>query len=651
MASPRDRARELLHRRTVEMAETLPGVADETIVPTQRLSDAAAQEALVVLTDLIARGGHELDPRFSVGEVVGKGGMGTVRLARQRALDRDVVVKSLRESKRSPQATAELLREAWVTGALEHPNVVPVYDIGLDGEGNPGIVFKRIEGVTWSALIRDPEQVAARFGTHDLLEWNLRVLMQVSNAARFAHSRGIVHRDLKPDNVMIGEFGEVYVVDWGIAVSLRDDGTGRLPLAADATDMAGTPCYMAPEMLGGAAPEISERTDIYLLGAILYEILTGRPPHGGDSPLQVFTSVLESEPALPPGAPEVLVRICRRAMAPQPEQRFSGAVELHRALQDFLQHRGSDALVHQAEAHFVKMHDLLAEAPADSREIHEDRRQELYKLYGACRFGFLEALSAWPDNPAALAGLRSATQTMIEYELGHDDPRAAAALMADVARVVEYPPSQRARVEHALRAKAREEDRAAELKTLGHELDIRIGARTRAVVVLFMGLSWVVVPFIVGLVRDISTVYPGNVRMAVWSSGVVLFYAVVVYAARRTLLQSAINRRLVVMMGFMLIGQSILHLGAGLGGVTPAVAQGVQFFYWCGVITAVTGLVEVRLFPTALAYLGGFFAAMAAPDLRFFTMAGANLVLLVNALIIWMPRAPHERRQATSPPR
>src|SRR5678815_4585974 len=105
---------------------------------------------------------------------------------------------------------------------------------------------------------------------------------RVLNAVRFAHSRGILHRDLKPANVMIGEFGEVYLVDWGIAVSLRDDGSGRLPLAANATEPAGTPVYMAPEMLGrDGLPPLSERTDIYLAGAVLFEIVAGRPPHEG----------------------------------------------------------------------------------------------------------------------------------------------------------------------------------------------------------------------------------------------------------------------------------------------------------------------------------------------------------------------------------
>src|SRR4029079_14794763 len=144
----------------------------------------------------------------------------------------------------------DLLREAWITGAIEHPNVVPVHHVALDDDGSPVVVMKRISGAAWSELIEDADEVFRRFGASDLLEWNVGILMQVLNAVRFAHSRGILHRDLKPANVMIGEFGEVYLVDWGIAVSLRDDGSGRLPLAANATEPAGAPVYNGPGEVG-----------------------------------------------------------------------------------------------------------------------------------------------------------------------------------------------------------------------------------------------------------------------------------------------------------------------------------------------------------------------------------------------------------------
>src|SRR3954468_5595472 len=147
----------------------------------------------------------------------------------------------------------------------------------------------------------------------DALDWNLQQLGHVCHAVAFAHSRNILHRDLKPQNIMVGGFGEVYVLDWGIAVSLVDDGSGRLPLAADCHDLAGTLAYMAPEMLGDAS--LSIQTDVYLLGAILFEIITGKPPHVTSSIAATLASVSLSEPEFPPGTPDELAAICRRAMA------------------------------------------------------------------------------------------------------------------------------------------------------------------------------------------------------------------------------------------------------------------------------------------------------------------------------------------------
>jgi serine/threonine-protein kinase len=644
--SSSEQVREILLRvGALDYAETIPSDVGETIQPTRRISEETAESALEVLAQLIARGGHALGPRYQLGEPLGLGGMGLVREAHQIALDRDVAVKLVRADMRSPAATAELLQEAWITGALEHPNVVPVHDIGVDADGNPVIVFKRIGGVTWSDLMANAAEVAHRFGSRDLLDWNLRILLQVINAVRFAHSRGIIHRDLKPDNVMIGEFGEVYVVDWGIAVSMR--GGRRLPSVSGATQMAGTPCYMAPEMLGGADPQISERTDIYLLGAILHEIVTGKPPHEGETPLAVFTSVVESTPVLPDDTPPGLARICVRAMAADPAQRFAGAEDMQRAVQDFLQYRGSEALVRQAEADFAELRDLLGpglQAPASrNTQARLALREQLYRLYGACRFGFIEALSAWRDNEAARAGLRAASEAMIHYELARRDPHAASALAADVAHVVALSPGLQARIDDALAAKTRDDARRAELERLGAELDIRTGARTRGIVVLCMGLGWVLLPLVAPLISHISDTFPGNLRMAGWTVGTLAMFALVVYVARRELWQSAINRRLVTMMGIMLAGQAVLHLGAEAGGIAPVTAQTFQFFYWFGVVGVVSIMVERRLFPTALAYLVAYFVVARFPGARFLAMGAVNTVLLVDAAVIWLVRSQADR--------
>ena len=191
-------------------------------------------------------------------------------MAEQRSLAREVAIKTVKDHA-GERARDALCDEAVVTGLLEHPNVIPVHALGCDSEGRPLLVMKRVEGVAWRDLLRDPEHPA--WATHaaapeDRLAFHLDVLADVSQAAAFAHSRRIVHRDIKPENVMIGEFGEVYLLDWGLAVT-----AGR---ELEPGTLVGTPAYMAPEMVGGG--RVDGRTDVYLLGATLHEVLTGRPP-------------------------------------------------------------------------------------------------------------------------------------------------------------------------------------------------------------------------------------------------------------------------------------------------------------------------------------------------------------------------------------
>jgi serine/threonine-protein kinase len=374
---------------------------------------ATVRPAELLAAVAVAQEAGDRGARLEFERTLGEGGFGLVRLATQVSLGRKVAVKCLREGAASSEGAVQLLREAWITGALEHPNVVPVHDLGVDAEGAPYIILKRIEGREWTTFLADGEAVRARFGAVDPLEWNLRTLMQVCSAVHFAHSRGIVHRDLKPDNVMIGAFGEVCLLDWGIAVSTRDDGTGRFPLAAEATELAGTPAYMAPEMLGEAPSRITERTDVYLLGAMLFELIAGRPPHEGDSLARVLVSVASAEPAYPADAPAELVAAARRAMQRDPAARFASAEALRLGIQDFLQHRGSAQAAATAGA---RLEALLAGLAGEGDDPAEHQRR--YRLFGECRFGFRLALDAWPGNLGAAEGLRRATAAMAGYELG-----------------------------------------------------------------------------------------------------------------------------------------------------------------------------------------------------------------------------------------
>ncbi len=184
----------------VESAEKNPG---GTVAPA--LSDASRR----ALRELRSVDG----PAFDVKRTLGEGGMGIVHVAQQRSLGREVAIKTLKPEFAQEELILKVLQEAWVTGRLEHPNVVPVYDIVVDAEGRPQIVLKKIDGQPWDQLMHSETDVRKKFRAGDLLDWNLQIVIEICQAVRFAHARGFVHRDLKPENVMVGEFGEVYVLD------------------------------------------------------------------------------------------------------------------------------------------------------------------------------------------------------------------------------------------------------------------------------------------------------------------------------------------------------------------------------------------------------------------------------------------------------
>jgi len=596
-----------------------------TIVPPKHPVATAGRQAYEVLQRLAD--GRSTHDRLEYTDTLGEGGMGVVRLANQQAIGRKVAVKSLRPDRRDDETTLALLREAWITGGLEHPNIVPVYSLGLDEDGLPIIVLKRIEGVVWDDLIDDADEVRERFGEEDLLEWNLKILLQVIDAIRFAHSRGIIHRDLKPDNVMIGEFGEVYVLDWGIAVSLRDDGSGRLPLARDATEMAGTPVYMAPEMLGNGEP-LSKRTDIYLLGAILCEILSGAPPHDGDSAMEILASVARSEPALPTDAPAELVRICHRAMDADPNGRFERVEQLRLALRAFLQHRDSLRLTAVADARRRELDAALREA-SSSREDHE----RIYELFGEARFGFRQALTSWSANDTAHAGLRRATISMIQFELGQNDPRAAQRLLK---QLDQPPPDLIAEVDAALAADEADKQRIARLEELGRDLDFAVGARTRTFLSAIVGGGVTGFPFLVQYHSD-TVNWSSHTGMILWTFVLLLMVSAFGFWARESMMKTAINRRITASIILLLIAQMVLFYGAEMTHIDVVHTQVIMLFLWFVSCAMTVIAIDRRFLPSALGYVAVFLLAARNPENRWFLAVASNALLTVNAVYVWRP--------------
>jgi serine/threonine-protein kinase len=287
--------------------------------------------------------------RYVLGPLIGRGGMGEIRVARDTRMGRDVAIKVLRgEGLGRDDLKARFLREARVQGRLEHPAIVPVHDLGLDDAGHPFFVMKRLTGLTLAEILaRAPVEpvIAAAWPRRALLDR----LVDICQAIEFAHQRGVVHRDLKPQNIMLGDFGEVYVLDWGIARIRREDDvdTGAIHRedleSLDGAEtqtgaLIGTPGYMAPEQFRGDA--VDQRTDVYALGCILFEILTGRPalPHGSAAFEATLAAPAHAPRARAPEAdvPPELDALCAAATAPRPDERLATPAALAAGLQRYL---------------------------------------------------------------------------------------------------------------------------------------------------------------------------------------------------------------------------------------------------------------------------------------------------------------------------
>jgi len=258
-----------------------------------------------------------------------RGGMGVVFRGHQNSLNREIAIKQL-----LPEISGEykerFINEALVTAYLDHPNIVQVHELGISSEDEPLLCMKLVQGISWK------EKLSTRL-THTTArqrdvdhEEQLKTLLSVCDATGYAHSKGILHLDLKPDNIMIGEFGEVMLMDWGIAVEYQQNASeDNRTINADQVDQPmGTPGYMAPELANGDGSAISPRTDIYLLGAILYEILMGKPPHQKEGLWPTVLSARDGKiPSFKRSVPKELRRICSKALAKVPRDRYGDVAQ------------------------------------------------------------------------------------------------------------------------------------------------------------------------------------------------------------------------------------------------------------------------------------------------------------------------------------
>lgn len=304
-------------------------------------------DAATAMADTAATSAHYFglmpSSRYVLQQEIGRGGLGRVVEAIDRVFDRIVALKLLVEDA-DPGHVDRFRYEAQITGSLDHPHIVAVHDMGiLAGSREEFFAMKRIQGENLSSVIAQ-----RKWPLHRLIE----AFRDIALALAYAHARGVIHRDLKPANVMLGEFGEVFVVDWGLAHSIREstarketwDRAGALPASAGRLTLAGsvigTPQYMSPEQARGELEAIDERSDVYGLGAILYQILCGRPPFDGTDVRQVLRSVVAEDPRPPSEYGPVdaqLEAIALRALAKDRSRRFASARELANEIDAWLE--------------------------------------------------------------------------------------------------------------------------------------------------------------------------------------------------------------------------------------------------------------------------------------------------------------------------
>ncbi|MSQ83980.1 MAG: serine/threonine protein kinase [Myxococcales bacterium] len=627
-----------------------------TFSPRYRAPDtdrrAKLAELPVVALGRLDTGNDTVGPDLQVGAELGSGGMGLVLSATQLSLGRDVAIKTIKPDVADMSAaSSELVREARIAGRLEHPNILPIYSLGQDSNGLPVLVMKRVEGTAWRALLQT--DLPYRTGAGDTrsatevdasLVRHLLILIQVCNAIGFAHSRGVVHRDLKPENVMVGSFGEVYVLDWGVAVEIgKADQAGH--------GIAGTPSWMAPEMVAAKADGLGPHTDIYLLGGLLHAIVTGTARHQGDDLFQILYQAWLSQPAVySPDVPELLADLCNRATAKDPAARPLNVAEFKADLEHFLRNRTSLTLTAEARTRLEDLRQLVMLVLGDDRKDHlpleavgDDTAGLIHRLGGEARFGFQQALSTWPQNPEAIAGYQQVCAVMARFAIAEGDVRTAGHLIGEITE----PDDALLTAWHAL-STARKDDAssAARLLQIERDMDFETGARSRSALALSIGIIWAAIPLAIGLLERqglVAITFPRYIGAGlVWAA----FVVVGVYLGRKQLFSNRINRAFVRSLAGAVAAPLLQRTVSWVQGATvhQAVTQDMVVFFL--VLLGMAATIDWRLAWGAGVY--GVAASLSTiwPNSEFFVLAAANLIALGTVAWVWRPQVASESRRA-----
>ena len=557
---------------------------------------------------------------FEVKGVVGSGGMGIVELAYQHALQRDVAIKRPHDIEENSKQSKALLREGVINGQLEHPNLVPVYALGRTEDGRPALVMKKISGICWRDMIQDEHHPAWDKVQGDRIDWHVGVMLQLSNAMSFAHSRGFLHRDIKPENVMLGDFGEVYLLDWGVGQKLQKDGTYNIE------HFAGTLGFAAPEMLGG---ELTVCTDIYLLGATLHEALTGELLHNGGHLTSVLLQIKQSnDHNYDSHIPTTLADICNKATHKEPSERFQSANEFREALEDHLRRRNAIALVETANE---RLETFIKGAKKDITTLPLEERFALNSVATECRFALQEALKIWPDMQAAHTSLQECTRWMAHIELELGNSSSAELLLAELDVVPEDFADRLQVLKDELEESAKAQEKLALLE---RNLDSSLGSERRGQLMILPAIIILGIATLHGwwtngfVVRTSSSAF---VRALV----TVTICCLIVPFFRNVLLLTSISRR---MLGFFFTACFSVLFNRLLGlyiDISVEATYTIDLLMICICFTLASIALEPLLIGAAICYALGLIAATIWPSYAYVMFLTSVTVSGLWVYFIW----------------
>ena len=366
--------------------------------------------------------------------------MSSVEVVIDNALKRRMVKKIIKQDlQEDARSVWMFIREARFTSQLDHPNIVPVHDVGQDDQGRLFFTMKRVQGIPLSKRIRDVHKGGM---TNAALFDLLTILVKVCDALGFAHSRNVLHCDLKPENIMVGDFGEVFLMDWGIAKVLGGDHADEEAWYRKGS-VAGTTAYMPPEQAACDRQLLDRRSDIFSLGTVIYEMLTRRPPYVSETYIGTLALAQRCEYPAPSEVAEEMVvpvkleSIVLRAMATEPDDRYQTVSELHDDLVRFM--RGSDefpSIIVRAGEHIIREGEtgdaayIIASGHCEVFRIIDGERVSLRVMGPGDVFGEAAILAAGPRTASVVAVddvvLHMVTREVLESEVSQLKPWLAA---------------------------------------------------------------------------------------------------------------------------------------------------------------------------------------------------------------------------------